>query len=37
MEGNTGLHLAVENGHYEVVQLCLEKSMLLYSVFLMIV
>jgi len=25
-EQNTALHLAVENGHYEVVKLCLEKS-----------
>jgi len=25
-EGNTALHLAVENGHYEVVKICLEKS-----------
>lgn len=25
IDGNTCLHLAVENGHYEVVKLCLEK------------
>ena len=30
MENNTALHLAVENGHYEVVSLCLEKSMLVF-------
>ena len=25
VDGNTCLSLAVENGHYEVVKLCLEK------------
>ena len=26
IDGNTCLSLAVENGHYDVVKLCLEKS-----------
>lgn len=28
IDGNTCLSLAVENGHYDVVKLCLEKSKL---------
>ena len=30
-EGSSALHLAVENGHYEVVKLLLEKSKYLSS------
>lgn len=30
IDGNTCLSLAVENGHYEVVKLCLEKSKFFY-------
>ena len=28
IEGSTCLHLAVDNGHYEVAKLCLEKRKL---------
>jgi hypothetical protein len=34
IDGNTCLSLAVENGHYEVVKLCLEKSKFFYVIYI---